>query len=210
MVKNTKNGEVRKKETNVLDLFCGAGGFAQGFKTEGFSVTGVDISDYAGKTFEINQFGLFQQTDLSKNLIRGSFDVIVGGPPCKPWSAVNTTRRGKSHRDYVLLARFFKHIQANLPRVFLLENVPLLAGEPALKRYITRLREEYGYSIESKVLKYSDYGAPTRRRRFLLYGTRVGEAQAFFDQLLTNKIEARTVKDAIWEVRFVRQRFQRV
>lgn len=37
-------------KTQVLDLFCGMGGFAQGFKDSGFDVTGAYVSEHAGKT----------------------------------------------------------------------------------------------------------------------------------------------------------------
>lgn len=64
--------------TDALDLFCGAGGFGQGFKEAGFRVLGVDISEEAGRTFELNNCGRFKKADLSKAMIQGDFDVIVG------------------------------------------------------------------------------------------------------------------------------------
>ena len=189
---------------NVLDLFCGAGGFAQGFKDAGFDVTGVDISEYAGKTLELNRYGRFKKADLTEEIIKGEFDVVVGGPPCKPWSAVNTTKRGVAHQDFVLLSRFFEHIRVNKPKVFLLENVPLLAGEPSLKCHIARLEnEEYSYSIMGKVIQYSNYGAPTKRHRFILFGSKVGKAEKFFDDLHKFESKPKTVK---WAIRGLREK----
>ena len=188
--------------TKVLDLFSGAGGFAQGFKDAQYDVTGVDISECAGKTFELNRYGRFKRADLTSELIKGEFEVIVGGPPCKPWSAVNTAKRGTDHKDFVLLSRFFEHIRVNRPKMFLLENVPLLAGEPSLKGHIAQLEsKEYGYSTMAKVIQYSNYGAPTRRHRFVLFGTRVGKAEKFFDELRKFESKPKTVKWAIWELR---------
>ena len=84
----------------------------------------------------------------------------------------------------------------------MLENVPLLEGEPALNTYVKQLEsEEHGYSILSKVVQYSRYGAPTKRHRFILFGTRVGRALDFFDKLKKFESEPKTVKDAIWELR---------
>jgi DNA (cytosine-5)-methyltransferase 1 len=140
----------------VLDLFCGMVGFAQGFKASGFSVTGADKSQDAGRTFELNKLGSFKPTDLSRCHICGNYDVIIGGPPCKPWSAVNTTKRGKRHRDYILLSRFFEHIEINNPKVFILENVPLLAGDKKLHQLIKKANK-LGYSTLGKVVTYSDY-----------------------------------------------------
>ena len=186
----------------VLDLFCGMGGFAQGFEALGFEVTGADVSQHAGKTFELNKIGKFKFADLSHCLIRGNYDVIIGGPPCKPWSAVNTTRRGKKHRDYILLSRFFKHVEINKPKVFLLENVPLLAGDKKLEQLIKRVNN-IGYSTLGKVVTYSDFGAPTKRHRFILFGTRLGCAKTFFESLNKNTSRCKSVKDAIWKLREV-------
>jgi len=53
----------------VLDIFCGAGGLGLGFEKEGFRVTGVDISEPAGETFELNSKCEFIKADLSKELM---------------------------------------------------------------------------------------------------------------------------------------------
>jgi DNA (cytosine-5)-methyltransferase 1 len=186
----------------VLDLFCGAGGLAQGFKDRGHSVIGVDVSDDAGKTFKHNNHGNFQKADLTRDLIRGEFDVIVGGPPCKPWSAVNTVRRGAYHKDFVLLSRFFEHVKANKPRMFLLENVPLLASEPSLKDHVAELESgEYGYSTSKAVIQYSRYGASTKRHRFILFGTKEGKADNFFHILMSFESKPATIKSVIWNLR---------
>ncbi|MDR2720585.1 MAG: DNA cytosine methyltransferase, partial [Nitrososphaerota archaeon] len=137
---------------------------------------------------------------VSQETIEGDFDVIVGGPPCKPWSAVNTTRRGNSHRDFILLSRFFDHVTKNKPLVFLLENVPLIAGEPTLAQLIAKANNE-GYSVEGKIIRYSDYGAPTNRRRFFLFGSRIGDSSTFFERLDSFKTPAKNVKDVIWQLR---------
>jgi DNA (cytosine-5)-methyltransferase 1 len=186
--------------TSVLDLFCGAGGLAQGFKAAGFDVTGVDVSENAGKTFELNQCGRFQKADLSKACLMGTYDVVVGGPPCKPWSAVNTTKRGKAHSDYILLSKFFEHIELLSPKAFLLENVPLVAAEPLLKGHVARLKKR-GYSICGKVIRYSDFGASTKRHRYVLFGAKVGKSETFFCELSAHFSPPRTVKDAIWNLR---------
>ena len=167
-----------------------------------FDVTGVDISEVAGKTFELNNFGLFKSADVKNEVIKGQFDVIIGGPPCKPWSAVNTSRRGAKHPDFILLSRFFEHVRLNRPQVFLLENVPLLRGEPSLKDHIEKLQSsEYGYSIMAKVIQYGNYGASTNRHRFIMFGSRISKAEQFFCELARFQSNPKTVKSAIWELR---------
>ena len=99
----------------VLDLFCGAGGLATGFSQRGFDVTGVDSSGLAGETYEKNNRGKFVPLDLSRESATGDYDLVMGGPPCKPWSNVNTVARGSAHRDYHLLGTFFRHVESIRP-----------------------------------------------------------------------------------------------
>ncbi len=100
----------------VLDLFSGMGGLASGFKAAGFQVTGVDRSELAGQTFELNGFGRFVQKDLLMENMTGNYEILIGGPPCRPWSSVNTIKREKRHLDYRLLGVYFKHVLALRPR----------------------------------------------------------------------------------------------
>jgi DNA (cytosine-5)-methyltransferase 1 len=190
----------RNYKMKVLDLYSGAGGLTRGFEQAGFVVTGVDISEEAIKTFRLNNKGRCIQADLSRELIETDCEVIMGGPSCKPWSAVNLTRRGKKHKDYKLLSRYFKHIEHNLPQVFIMENVPLIANDTVLKRNIRKL-ERNGYSIMGKVITYGNYGAPTRRHRFLVFGIKGKDASLFFKKLSEYESPAKPIKDVIWELR---------
>ncbi|PSO09064.1 hypothetical protein B9Q04_02355 [Candidatus Marsarchaeota G2 archaeon BE_D] len=186
----------------VLDLFCGAGGLSLGFLQEGFSVTGVDISEKAEKsfTFNLNSGSRFIRADLLTVNITGEYDVVVGGPPCRPWASVNTVKRGRAHRDHVLLSRYFEHVTRLRPGVFLMENVPALGGDPSFREYIARM-ERVGYSVEVGVVRYSDYGAPTSRRRLIAFGALGLDASGFFRELGKHRRPPRTVRDAIAHLR---------
>ena len=184
----------------VLDLFCGAGGLALGFKNAGFEVTGVDISKYTKDIFTLNKTGEVITTDLSTKLIRTKYDIIVGGPPCKPWASVNVTRRGKKHKDYRLLSRFFRHIECQQPTIFLLENVPPLTSDKTFVMYMERLKK-CGYSIMKQVIKFANFGAPTSRRRLIVFGIINGDAQIFFEKLPKHRKNAKTVRDVIWHLK---------
>jgi len=184
----------------VLDIFCGAGGLGDGFKKTGFRIEGVDISENAGRTYELNKVGSFVKADLSSEIVDGDYEIVVGGPPCKPWSSVNLRKRGKKHDDYHLLSRYFEHIKHHSPKVFLLENVPPLANDQTYKANIKRL-QKVGYSVNGKKIAYSDFGAPIRRHRFIVLGTKSGDAQLFFKKLSEHEKTAKMVKDVIWSLR---------
>lgn len=184
----------------VLDIFCGAGGLGEGFRRVGFEVEGVDISEDAGKTYSLNKVGSFFRADLSCEIVDGDYEILIGGPPCKPWSSVNLRKRGKRHRDYNLLTRYFEHIKRHSPRYFFLENVPPLANDHIYKASVAHLRK-LGYSVAGENIVYSDFGAPISRHRFIVFGAKTDQASRFFEELAKNKKDAKTVKDAIWHLR---------
>jgi DNA (cytosine-5)-methyltransferase 1 len=167
------------KNIRVLDLFCGAGGFSSGFSSQDFSVTGIDINPRAAEIFAINNIGDFVQKDLLTENIEGSFGIILGGPPCRPFSSVNVRRRGESHPNYPLVARYFDHISRLRPDLFFMENVPPVRNYPVFMESVEKIRNE-GYYVGHEVIHYSDFGAATKRRRLIVFGGR--------DEALVKKI----------------------
>ena len=129
--------------------------------------------------------------------ISEEFDLIVGGPPCKPWSTVNLTRRKDKHPDYNLIPRFFDYVKHYKPSLFLLENVP--PAKEILTPYLEELEdsEDIGYSVGLQLVRYSDYGAPIARQRIIAIGIKGRKAAEFFQGLLAYRKKPKTVKDAI-------------
>lgn len=87
----------KMRNPTVIDIFCGAGGFSEGFRQNGFQILlGIDCWEPAIKTFNHN-FGL----DCSvKNVIDfedsideiealPDTDIIIGSPPCVTFSSSN-------------------------------------------------------------------------------------------------------------------------
>lgn len=178
----------------VLDLFCGAGGLTSGFAKSGFDVTGVDHLDVVSDIFSANQFGVGRVKNLYRSSVNGGYDLVLGGPPCRPWSVVNTTRRRHKHGSFRFLARFASHVLLNHPRAFLMENVP--PARPDVLRVAKRLTSR-GYDVEARVVRYSDFGAPSSRRRLILHGSRKSDAKSFFEELDRFKTAPTTVRAAI-------------
>jgi DNA (cytosine-5)-methyltransferase 1 len=187
----------------VLDLFCGAGGLAYGFSRVGFDVCGVDRLPIVEEIFRKNGLGKAKVRDLHWETENGGADVVVGGPPCRPWSTLNLARRRNQHANYRLMARFMSHVLQNRPRLFLMENVPAARSHAdQLVKRLSRPLTEGGYETCSEIVKYSDYGAATSRSRLMLFGTRIGDAPAFFEELGRHHRKApMTVREAIWELR---------
>jgi len=192
-------------ELKVLDLFCGMGGFSLGFAMEGFIVIGVDKSRNVAKTYlynlkKYNEKNEFIKKDLNKEIIKTDAPIIIGSPPCKPWSPLNTRRKGASHQDYICINAYFNHILANKPLIFIFENVPQIENDPILKKNLQKISQDYDYVIRN--IRYSDYGAPTKRKRLFIFAFRKDlglNLQEFLKELdeIGQKMPKKLVKDVI-------------
>ncbi len=167
----------------VVDLFCGAGGFSRGFRDVGFLVKlGIDIDYNCVRTFSLNfpesiviHGDIRNITGLDMVRIVGRRpDVVIGGSPCEPFTAVNPRRMDDPlDRLYVdelgqLTLHFIRIVGELQPRVFILENVPELAEEP-LRSAIIEEFSRVGYSkVYFNILRAEHYGTPSIRRRLFI------------------------------------------
>jgi len=103
----------------VIDFFCGAGGFSEGFRQKGFEIIkGYDNWKPAIDTYNHN-FGTdsvvknlldFKDSIEEINLLPNT-DVIIGSPPCVSFSSSNIS--GKADKESgVLLTKIFLRIVA--------------------------------------------------------------------------------------------------
>jgi DNA (cytosine-5)-methyltransferase 1 len=172
------------RKFNVIDLFCGCGGFSLGFEQAGFNVIlGVDIWKDAlvtfkqnhknAKTIEADLSKIFPE-DLLKELVyqRQDIDIVIGGPPCQGFSVSGKREiddpRNKLYKAFVEVVKYIK------PKVFVMENVPglvrLFKGQA--KDQILSDFESVGYNVNYKILTAADYGVPQIRKRVFFVGLR--------------------------------------
>jgi DNA (cytosine-5)-methyltransferase 1 len=167
----------------VLDLFCGAGGFAAGFQEVGCELIGAIDKSYAASlsyqsnfpdvTFLNEDIHELHSIDILQQL-RGDPDLIIASPPCEPYTSANTRRikdpLARLYDDEVgrLVLDAIRIIGDIQPRVFVMENVPeLLNGELswALKQEFSRVGYE---TIHFNILYAQDYGTPSQRKRLFI------------------------------------------
>ncbi|MEM2234102.1 MAG: DNA cytosine methyltransferase [Nitrososphaerota archaeon] len=183
----------------VADLFCGMGGLALGFSRLGCQVTGYDASPACVATFRHNGLGTAVVMDLLRGRPEGRFDIVVGGPPCQPWSPLNMLRRKANHPLYPAIFRMIEFIDELSPRAFVIENLPLILHDVEVMRKLDGLEK---YRIAKRVIRYSDYGAATSRRRAFILGVLRSEGVdpgEVFDEIPRGR--PATVRDAIWDLR---------
>ena len=179
----------------VLDLFSGMGGFSYGFANNGFKTTGVDIKEEAGLSYKELTTGDFILSDLHSELIDDKeYDIIIGGPPCRPWSSINITKRGMEHPDYTLVSKFLAHIRYHKPKLFIMENVPPLSNDSTLTELISSTKG-MGYSVDKVKVTYSNFGASVKRTRLIILGILESEINSFLWQMNTSLKKPGTVRD---------------
>lgn len=178
------------RPTNI-DLFAGAGGFAEGLRQAGFvSVFANEKDPFAGRTFSYNHPDIplvvkpIQDLDSREilDIIKmqvGEVYLISGGPPCQGFSMAGR-RIVDDPRNYLFI-EFFRIVKDLLPEMILFENVPglLSMSKGKFLEDILDMFSSIGYKCQYSVMNSADYGVPQTRERFILIGVRSGNLPGF-------------------------------
>lgn len=186
----------------VVSLFSGAGGLDYGFEAAGFTTAfSNDFDRYSCDTLRLNgrsnvHEGPIEEISTSEvlssaGLSSSEIDVLVGGPPCQPfsksayWTKGDTLRLADPRAN--TLEHYFRFVEELKPRVFLLENVHGLnysgkeEGFQYILQRISEINRKQGcnYRPVWKVINVADHGVPQLRVRFFLIASRDGLGFAF-------------------------------
>lgn len=167
---------------NILSLFSGCGGLDLGFKKAGFhTILATDVWDTACRSLELNNAadkvvcGDVRNIDFTT--FDGKVDVIIGGPPCPPYSQTRhylTEKVGgfQDEKAGFAVPEYFRAIKEVKPKIFLFENVDGFTfktyKEPM--EFLKEQSELLGYNITYKVINAANYGVPQTRKRFICVG----------------------------------------
>ncbi|MDX8152082.1 DNA cytosine methyltransferase [Patulibacter brassicae] len=194
----------------VIDLFAGCGGMTLGFvQSERFEpVFAVELDRDAADTYELN-FGphLARDGNGAPKAIEDvehfpAADVVIGGPPCQGFSALNM--RGVSLERRGLWRQYLRALEEAEPVAFVMENVPELLKSAEYADFKEAAESELGFTVEGRILNAADYGVPQTRRRAIVIGSRIGgplpwPTRGFFPEgeAPEGEREWRTFKDAV-------------
>lgn len=154
---------------SALDLFSGCGGLALGFEAAGFKTTGMEMDEDCCDTYNNNLRGNCIQQILTLDTEFPEADIVIGGPPCQPFSVRGKQGGNGDTRNGFPV--FIKAIREIHPRLWLLENVRGLLYRN--RRYFDSVIKELvglGYRVDYRILNAYDYGAPQNRERIIIVG----------------------------------------
>jgi len=157
----------------VVDLFAGCGGLALGFEAQGFETHGFEMDADAVATYRRNLAGECTELFLTPETELPPASVLIGGPPCQPFSVGGKQAGLNDSRDGFPI--FISAVRRLRPEIFMFENVRgmFYRNRGYLDEVLIALRNE-GYIVEVKLLNGVDYGVPQNRERIVCVGHRGG------------------------------------
>jgi DNA (cytosine-5)-methyltransferase 1 len=165
-----------------------------GFEAAGFeTAVALDLDPVACRTVRLNRDWPVLEGDISQTtsaeilatagLAEGEADVLIGGPPCQPFSKSGYWATGDAKRlddpRAGTLGQYLRVLRDTLPKTFLLENVLGLTyagkseGLDAIRDGIAAINAYAGtrYEISLKAINAASLGVPQVRERVLIVGS---------------------------------------
>ena len=202
-----------RERMKYIDLFAGSGGLSLGLYNAGLhGIFAVEKNKDAFSTLKYNlierrnHFSWPNWLDMknwdinellevhSKELaaLNGSVDLVVGGPPCQGFSMAGK-RKNDDMRNQ-LMHSYIEFIKLVQPTMLFFENVQGFTVEfkdqTNKQKYSDILVSELhklGYNLDYKIITMSEYGVPQNRKRFILFASKNGAYEIFFEELFKNK-----------------------
>jgi len=217
----------------VISLYSGAGGLDYGFEAADFdTAVAVEMNRDSCATLRANRTWPVIERDILKvpsaeimevaRVKKGEAAVLIGGPPCQPFSKAGYWSKGDSLRlddpRAATLGAYLRVLQDTTPAAFLLENVEGLAyrgKDEGLKLLLDAIavinkKTKSNYQPKFQVLNAADYGVPQLRKRVLMIAARDGREfrfpepthrdPALQDDLFSERQPYRTAWDALADV----------
>jgi DNA (cytosine-5)-methyltransferase 1 len=182
-------GERGVSNLPAISLFSGAGGLDLGVERAGYRITvALDYDRDSCATLRANfPHARVLEGDIRQvttetileagGLAPGEAELLVGGPPCTPFSKSGywlEYKRAGRDPEASLLDHYLRVLDEARPRAFLLENVFGLAyrnhNAPWFEKLLTTCRH-LGYHVAERVILAADHGVPQRRQRVFVMGS---------------------------------------
>lgn len=191
-----------KAKYKCISLYSGAGGLDYGVEHAGFETAiAVEMDKWACETLRHNRDWPVVEDKIENvssdyilktaKLKRGEADLLIGGPPCQPFSKSGYGQEGDAKRladpRANTLTEYMRVLEDTLPKSFILENVFGIAykgkdeGLIFLKESLEAINKRNGthYSFQWDVINAAHFGVPQIRERVFILGSRDGDTFEF-------------------------------
>lgn len=182
---------------STISLFTGVGGLDFGFEAAGFETrVALEVNEQCCASLRASRAWPILCQDLmdtpTKDILSAgglkarSVDMLIGGPPCQPFSKSGWWKSGESQRlddpRAATLAGYLRVLRESKPKAFLLENVEGLAfdGKDEGLRLLLSEVDSINRSCRTNyrpvviTLNAADYGVPQTRTRVFVIASRDG------------------------------------
>jgi len=187
---------------NILDLFCGCGGFSLGFQNAGHNIIAAFDNwtpalncyknNFSHPVYDCDLSNTDLVTEKLNKLSLTKIDMIIGGPPCQDFSHAGLRSEGTR----ASLTTAFANIVSNIkPLWFVMENVDRALKSSAYLE-AKSIFKVAGYGLTEMVLDASKCGVPQKRKRLFVIGHLDANDNFLMDSLLKNQSHtAMTIRD---------------
>ena len=188
---------IRKNLMKVISLYTGTGGLDYGVEAAGFdTAVAIEMDKWCCKTLRHNRKWPVIESKIedvdsetilkAAELKKGEAGLLIGGPPCQPFSKSGYWRDGDAKRlndpRANTLYQYMRVLEDSLPHAFILENVFGLAykgkdeGLCYLENTISEINERNNtnYTFKWKVINTAHFGVSQIRERVFIIGSRDG------------------------------------
>ena len=186
----------------AISLFTGVGGLDFGFEAAGFeTAVALEMDAVSCRTLRLNRSWPVIEGDIhsvssgtlleAAKLEAGEADILIGGPPCQPFSKSGYWARGDAlrldDRRADTLTAYLRVLRDAQPKAFLLENVAGLAykgkneGLERILAGVAQINLETGSNYQPvwQLIDAASYGVPQHRERVFVIASRDGAVFKF-------------------------------
>lgn len=202
-----------KNALKYIDIFAGCGGLDVGFHKGGWhGLFAIEKDPMAFATLKhnliekkrqfrwpkwlpiqnscINAFLKKYRKELQK--LKGKVDLVAGGPPCQGFSLA-TGKRNENDARNKLVNAYIRFVAIVKPKILFFENVKGFTvgftegekkGKPYSEKVLRRLKKLGYEDVQGKMIDFSEFGVPQRRKRFIIIGTLKGNSGDYFKNII--------------------------
>lgn len=199
-----------------IDLFSGCGGLALGLYNSGwkglfaieksndaFATLRYNLVDQSRQHFKWPNWLPMQNHDINDILLKypnelknlkGQISLVAGGPPCQGFSLAG--KRDEKDVRNKLVDSYIEFIKIVRPTFVFFENVTGFTygfkGDgirgKSYSLYVVESLQKLGYDIDARIVDFSEFGVPQKRKRFILVGSLFGKVSLFFDKIESDRL----------------------